>query len=64
MRNNTIICMVWKISGRIDHFVNLGKLYAQYTPDDIGVNRVKLYRTDLYEGYENNTVRIFKVKLK
>lgn len=64
MRSNTIICVRWKISGRIEHFTNLGKLFAYYTPDDIEVNRTKLNRTNLFDGYENSTVQIIKTYIK
>jgi hypothetical protein len=64
MRSNTVICVRWKISGRIEHFVNLGKLFKYYTNYELGVNRSKLNRTDLFSGYENDTIELFKSFIK
>lgn len=64
MRSNTVICLRWKMSGRIEHFVNLGKLFTYYSGGDLQVNRSKLNRTNLFSGYENSTVQIFKTVIK
>ena len=64
MRGNTVICVRWKISGRIEHFVNLGKLFTYYTNYELAVNRSKLNRTDLFSGYENDTIELFKSYIK
>lgn len=60
MRSKTVIYLKWKITGRVEIFVNLGKLFNYYSGDQLGVSRSKLDRTDLYEGYQNDTVEIYK----
>ena len=62
MRSNTLICVRWKISGRIEIFNNLGKLYSTYSSGILGVSRCTLDRKDLFEGYQNNIVEIYKKK--
>jgi hypothetical protein len=64
MRSNTVICVHWKISGRFEHFVNLGKLFSYYSSDDLGVSRSKLNRRDLFEGFQNDTIQIVKTFIK
>ena len=31
MRSSTLICIRWKLTGRIEIFNNLGKLYSEYS---------------------------------
>ena len=64
MRSNTVICVRWKISGRIEHFVNLGKLFHYYSNGELGVERSFLNRRDLFNSYENSTVEIIKSVVK
>lgn len=64
MRNNTIIYLRWKLSNRVEIFVNLGKLYSIYNKDSIGVSRSQLNRRNLYEKYENDTVEIQKCYIR
>jgi len=64
MRNATIIFLRWKLSNRVEIFVNLGKLYSTYTPNEIGVSRSQLNRRNLYDMYENDTVQIQKCYIK
>lgn len=64
MRNNTIIFLRWKLSNRVEIFVNLGKLYSTYKPDEIGVSRSQLNRKNLYEMYENDTIQLQKCYIK
>jgi hypothetical protein len=63
MRSSTIICIRWKITGRIELFSNLGKLYSNYSDSVIGVSRYTLDRRNLFEGYQNDTVEIYKMRL-
>ena len=60
MRSQTVIIVRWKLTERIEAFVNLGKLYDRYTNSEIGVSRWTLDRKDLLGGYENDTVFIMK----
>ena len=53
MRSNTIICVIWKLTGRIEHFVNLGKLYTHYGNDELGISRSSLNKKDLFDCYDN-----------
>lgn len=64
MRNATVIYLRWKLSNRVEIFVNLGKLYSTYKPEDIGVSRSQLNRRNLFEMYHNDTVEIQKCYIK
>jgi len=64
MRSQTVIIVNWKLTERIEAFVNLGKLYARYSNVELGVSRWTLDRKDLFEGYENDTVLILKTYVK
>ena len=64
MRSNTVICVRWKISGRIENFVNLGKLFHYYSNGELGVDRTFLNRRDLFNSYENSTVQIIKTNVQ
>ena len=64
MRSQTVICVRWKITGRIEHFVNLGKLYKHYSGDQLNVSRGNLDRKNLYQGYHNDLVEIIKSYVK
>ncbi len=63
MRSKTLICIRWKLTGRIEIFINLGKLFKTYSGDMLGVSRGTLDRKDLYEGYQNDTVEIYKKRI-
>lgn len=60
MRCKTIIILRWRLSGRIESFSNLGKLYDKYENDELGVSRSTLDRKNLFDGYKNDTVEINK----
>jgi hypothetical protein len=64
MRSNTIICVIWNLTGRIEHFVNLGKLYSHYSNDELGISRSSLNKKDLFEGYNNEFIKILKCYVK
>lgn len=64
MRSQTVIIVRWKITDRIEAFVNLGKLYGRYTSNELCVSRWTLDRKDLFDGYENDTVFIMKTYVK
>lgn len=64
MRSNTVICLRWIHSNRIEIFVNLGKLYNRYSIDQLNVSRSTLDRKNLYDGYSNDTVEIYKFIVK
>jgi hypothetical protein len=64
MRSETVIYLRWKISNRVEVFVNLGKLYTSYSSDDLGITRWTLDRKDLFSGWENDTVEIRKIYVK
>ena len=63
MRSSTIICIRWKLTGRIEVYNNLGKLYTSYSDSILGVSRYTLDRKDLFEGYQNDIVEIYKMRL-
>lgn len=60
MRSETIIYLRWKLTGRIEFFVNLGKLYSYYTDVELGVSRHTLNKKDLSLGYQNGIIEIRK----
>jgi hypothetical protein len=60
MRYRTVIYIKWKLTGRFEIFINLGKLYKKYSDSQIGVSRYTLSKKDLYIGYNNDVVEIFK----
>lgn len=64
MRSQTVICVRWKLTGRIEHFVNLGKLYTFHSQNSLGVSRFTLDRKNLFEGYQNDVVEIIKTYIK
>lgn len=64
MRSQTVIYIRWKLTNRVEVFVNLGKLYAHYNNDELGVSRWTLDRKDLYDGYETEFIEIKKVFVK
>lgn len=64
MRSQTIIYVKWKLTDRIEHFVNLGKLYSYYNNTELGVSRSCLDRKNLFDGFQNETVEIVKCYVK
>ena len=64
MNSKTVICVVWKLTDRIEIFVNLGKLYSTYSSGILGVSRYTLDRKELSEGYENEIVKITKLYIR
>ena len=64
MRSQTVICIRWKLSGRIEVFVNLGKVFSHYSTIELGVSRGTLDRRNLFEGYENDVIEITKSYVK
>jgi hypothetical protein len=63
MRGKTMLVVRWKITGRIMVFTNLGKLYSEYTSSILGISRSALHKKDLFEGYQNNIIEIYKFYL-
>lgn len=63
MRSSTLICIRWRLTGRIEIFNNLGKLYSSYSDSILGVSRYTLDRKNLFEGYQNDVVEIYKMRL-
>lgn len=61
MRNSYVIGVYWKISGRIEVFSNLGKLYSKYDGSILGISKWTLHRKNLSEGWENDIVKIQKI---
>lgn len=64
MTSKTVICLIWKLTGRIEIFVNLGKMYSSYSSDILGVSRYTLDRKDLTNGYENDVIRMIKLDIQ
>lgn len=60
MRYRTVVYLKWKLSGRFELFINLGKLYSKYDEAQLGVSRHTLNKKDLFEGYRNSTIEVFK----
>jgi hypothetical protein len=64
MRYKTVIYIRWKLTGRFELFINLGKLYSSYSESELGVSRHTLNKKDLFSGYHNNTIEVFKCVVK
>ncbi len=64
MRYKTVIYIRWKLTGRFELFINLGKLYSSYSETELGVSRHTLNKKDLFSGYHNGTVEVFKCVVK
>jgi hypothetical protein len=64
MRSQTVIYVKWKLTGRIEFYVNLGKLYSNHSASTLGVARVTLDRKNLFEGYQNDVIEILKAYVK
>jgi hypothetical protein len=60
MRYRTVIYVRWKLTGRFEIFINLGKLYARYGDSELGVSRSTLSKKRLHDGYSNEIVEVFK----
>ena len=63
MRSSTLICIIWKLTGRIEIYNKLGKFYSSYSTNTLGVSRGTLDRKNLFEGYQNDTVEIYKMRV-
>jgi len=63
IRSETVICVRWKLTNRIEIFSNLGKLYWRYNDDQLGVSRWTLNKKNLYDGFESEVVQIVKSKI-
>lgn len=63
IRTTTVISLRWKADNSIEVFVNLGKLFAKYDAEKLGVSRYTLDRKDLKEGYENELVALRKSEI-
>ena len=61
MRCSTVIYIRWKLTNRVEVFVNLGKLYFKYDNGELGVSRWTLNRKDLFSGWENEIIEIKKL---
>ena len=64
MRYRSVIYVRWHATGRFEIFVNLGKLYSAYSDSELGVSRNTLAKKDLYSGYRNAAVEVFKCPLR
>lgn len=64
MRYKTVIYVKWKLTGRFELFINLGKLYSGYSEAELGVSRYTLNKKDLYSGYHNDSIEVFKCIVK
>jgi len=63
MRSETVIYLRWKLTGRVEVFVNLGKLYSYYSDVEMGVSRHTLNKKDLSVGYQNSIIEVRKLSV-
>jgi len=63
IRTTTVISLRWKVDNSIEVFVNLGKLFARYDAEKLGVSRFTLDRKDLKVGYENDVIALRKLEI-
>jgi hypothetical protein len=64
MASSTVIYVRWKVTGRIEIFTNLGRLFYVYNPEQLGVSRHTLNKRDLTSGYSNEYLEMFKLSLR
>lgn len=64
MRYRTVIYVRWKLTGRFEIFINLGKLYSVHSEESLGVSRHTLNKKELFDGYHNETIEVFKCIVK
>ncbi len=64
MRYRTVIYVRWKLTGRFEIFINLGKLYSFYSEEELGVSRHTLNKKELFDGYHNEAIEVFKCIVK
>ena len=50
----------WKLTGRIEVFRNLQKLYSTYSDSILGLSIHTLYRKNIKEGYANDRIAVIK----
>lgn len=62
MRNRILICVYWKITGRLEVYTTMTKLYEKHEDTILGVSKWTLYRKNLFEGWENDVVKIQKIE--
>ena len=60
MSYKTVVYVKWKLTGRFELFINLGKLYSRHSETSLGVSRHTLNKKDLFSGYHNDTIEVFK----
>jgi hypothetical protein len=60
MSAKTVIYLRWKLTGRIQIFSSLSKLYKTYENGELGVSIHTLNRKDLYNGWESDMIEIKK----
>lgn len=63
IRTTTVIALRWKVDNSIEVFVNLGKLFAKYDGENLGVSRFTLDKKNLKEGYENDVIALRKLEI-
>jgi hypothetical protein len=60
----TVIYVRWILTGRVEIFANLGKLYSAYDESQVGISRHTLTKKNIYSGYVNEVVEIFKMPIR
>jgi hypothetical protein len=61
MRNASVICLRWKLTGRIEVFTNLGKLYKKHDSTALDISVHSLRKKNLFRGWHNDYVEVIKV---
>lgn len=64
MNSKTVIYLKWKLTNRVEIFVNLGKIFSFYKNNELNVSRDTLNRKDLFDGYENDIIELKKMIIK
>lgn len=64
MATSTVIYLRWKVTGRIEIFSNLGRLFSVYGTDQLGISRHTLNKKNLSDGYSNEYLELFKLPLR
>lgn len=58
-----MICIIWKLTNRIEIFTTLSNVYKRYDKDDLNISIHTLYKKDLNSGYENDQIIIYKTEI-
>jgi hypothetical protein len=63
MTSKHVIFLRWKLTGRIECFTTLSKVFDIYDSDILGISIHSLYKKKLLDGWSNDYIEVVKVKV-